>query len=225
VLNLALTGLLLIGLYQFRGRLDWWIVLVFSLYTASVLGWLLVLEIRMRRWLASKDWRVCTKCEYDLSGNALCSVCPECGTPYTHEDLRLGWMNARPLIVTNVMPHDDLTKAQKRIINRRYSLVFVAFVVVSLSVASLDLFLSGLHITLLPDLDFPIVNALSFGMADIVLTRPPYTPNLTPFWYSPTINAVRIATAIGIGLVAWSEYRLRRGHRSLRPLGTSCHVC
>jgi ssDNA-binding Zn-finger/Zn-ribbon topoisomerase 1 len=43
------------------------------------------------RHLRDTGYRVCTKCQYDLSASPHAGRCPECGTDYTADSLRTEW--------------------------------------------------------------------------------------------------------------------------------------
>ncbi len=59
---------------------------------ARVAAW-----IRYRRWrhrakgARAVAYRMCVRCWYSLAGSPAGGVCPECGEPYTPEDLRERW--------------------------------------------------------------------------------------------------------------------------------------
>lgn len=48
-------------------------------------------QLRLHRQLLATDYRLCPVCLYDLSGLEDQSVCPECGTPYSHDEIRAMW--------------------------------------------------------------------------------------------------------------------------------------
>jgi len=45
----------------------------------------------MRLHAASLDFRICPECGYSLVDLDLEGTCPECGTPYTPEELEVVW--------------------------------------------------------------------------------------------------------------------------------------
>ena len=64
---------------------------VFVGVLAAALGFLCLLEGRLRAKLEAADWRLCTRCTYDLSQLAEEGDCPECGELYHHFDCRYRW--------------------------------------------------------------------------------------------------------------------------------------
>ncbi|MCC5786270.1 MAG: hypothetical protein JJU33_06185 [Phycisphaerales bacterium] len=64
---------------------------VFVGVLAAALGFLYLLEGRLRARLEAADWRLCTHCTYDLSQMAEEGDCPECGERYHHFDCRYRW--------------------------------------------------------------------------------------------------------------------------------------
>ncbi len=64
---------------------------VFVAVLAAALGLLYLLESRLRARLEASDWRLCTRCTYDLSQLAEEGDCPECGEGYHHFDCRYRW--------------------------------------------------------------------------------------------------------------------------------------
>lgn len=52
-------------------------------------------EHRVARQLREHDRLLCTHCGYPLRGSEAHGRCPECGTAYDHDSLRVAWTNLR----------------------------------------------------------------------------------------------------------------------------------
>lgn len=52
-------------------------------------------EHRLARQLREHDRLLCTHCGYPLRGSEPHGRCPECGTEYDHDSLRVAWTNLR----------------------------------------------------------------------------------------------------------------------------------
>ena len=48
-------------------------------------------DVEKMRWLEARDFEVCIECGYELSGLPGEGNCPECGSPYTREQLKQLW--------------------------------------------------------------------------------------------------------------------------------------
>ncbi len=61
--------------------------------TMAVAGVLLYLlyRIGLHRVVKSGDWLICRECSCTLDGPGVAGACPECGTPYTHDDTTRAW--------------------------------------------------------------------------------------------------------------------------------------
>lgn len=77
-------------------RLDWPHFPVIGAITI-LLDWILLarFEHRLARQLREHDRLLCTHCGYPLRGSEPHGRCPECGSEYDHDSLRVAWTNLR----------------------------------------------------------------------------------------------------------------------------------
>lgn len=93
--------------------LDSPILTVFGFSLAVLAGFLmvryLVRHIRFLQHLKAIDARLCPHCLYDLTESPADGTCPECGTPYSHAQLRQFWLGEKtPSASPSPVPaHDD----------------------------------------------------------------------------------------------------------------------
>jgi predicted RNA-binding Zn-ribbon protein involved in translation (DUF1610 family) len=74
----------------------WWVIgIAFGLSWGGMI-WFAAWDYRCRRRLRAKQFRVCTKCGYDLSAHEPAGNCPECGTHYTYEAIKRKWLRRYP---------------------------------------------------------------------------------------------------------------------------------
>lgn len=80
----------------FRDWIDWPFLLLIGV-SGILLNWTLLarFEHRLARQLREHDHLLCTHCGYPLRGSEPHGRCPECGTEYDHDSLRVAWANLR----------------------------------------------------------------------------------------------------------------------------------
>ncbi len=97
-LNLIFLLLIPYWIWLWPGPPGWRGPLLIALPQFVVIGIIAFVYYRAKRRVArvvkASDGRACWHCVYDLSGLPTPGVCPECGRPYEHDELRRRWRAA-----------------------------------------------------------------------------------------------------------------------------------